>query len=62
MNTLKDKVEWHINNGSPEDLSRMIIELYEVNNEEALSHVIMLSLCDFGGITQKMEYQNIAAY
>ncbi|WP_031445653.1 Shedu anti-phage system protein SduA domain-containing protein [Arenibacter algicola] len=61
MTTLKDKVEWHIDNGSPEDLSRMIIELYEKNNQEALSHVIMLSLCDFGGITQKMEYQNIAA-
>jgi hypothetical protein len=61
MTTLKDKVEWHINNGSPEDLSRMIIELYDINNKEALSYVIMLSLCDFGGITQKMEYQNIAA-
>lgn len=61
MNMLKDKVEWHINNCSPTDLSRMIIELYGINNEEALSHVIMLSLCDFGGITHKVEYQNIAA-
>lgn len=61
MNTLKDKVEWHINNGSLEDLSKIIVELYDLNNDEALSHVIMLSLCDFGGITQKMDYQNIAA-
>lgn len=61
MATLKEKVEWHVNNGSLYDLSSMIVELYELNNEEALNHLIMLSLSDFGGITYKAEHQNIAA-
>lgn len=61
MNDLRKKVEWHINNGSLESLSEMLIELYALNNQKALALTIKLALSDFGGITYKMDYQNMAA-
>lgn len=56
---LEDKIEWYINNGSPHDLSEMLIELYDLGTNKALNQVIRLALSDFGGITSKPEYQEL---
>lgn len=44
--------------GSLEDVSRIVLKLYELNNQKGLDLVIRLGLSDFGGITYKMDFQN----
>lgn len=46
--------------GTLEDISMLIIDLYKQNDQEALDYCIDLAMSEFGGITMKMEFQNIA--
>lgn len=46
--------------GSLEDVSQLIVALYEQNDENALDLCIELAMSEFGGITMQMDFQNIA--
>lgn len=58
--TLEQLVELADSKGSLEDVSNLIVKLYQQNDSAALELVVKLAMSDFGGVTQKMEFQNIA--
>lgn len=57
--SLEKQVELAETEGSLEDISEVILKLYEKNDEEALNLCVKLAMSDLGGITYKAEYQNI---
>lgn len=61
MLALEERVELAGSKGSLEDLSTLILELYKQNNDYALLLCVKLAMCDYGGITFKAEFQNLAA-
>jgi hypothetical protein len=48
------------NQGSFEDVSLLIVELYKQNDQKSLDLCVELAMSEFGGITMKVEFQNIA--
>lgn len=58
--TLEERVELADTKGSLEEISQLILELYEEDSEEALDLILKLALYDFGGITMKSDFQNLA--
>jgi len=61
MLSLVEKVSLAEREGNLEDVSSLIVELYEQNDEAALDLCIKLALCEYGGHTYKSDFQNIAA-
>lgn len=59
--SLAEQVELAETKGSLEDISELIVNLYQQNDDEALDLCVKLAMSDFGGITFKMDFQNIAA-
>lgn len=59
--SLEKQVELAETKGSLEDVSELITKLYEKNDNEALDLCVRLAMSDFGGITFKMDFQNIVA-
>lgn len=57
--TLADLVELADQQGSLEDISGLILRLYERNDHEALSLMLRLAFFDYGGITHKSDFQNL---
>jgi hypothetical protein len=58
--TLAELVELADQQGSLEDISGLILRLYEQNDDEALSLMLRLAFFDYGGITHKSDFQNLA--
>lgn len=58
---LKEQVELAETEGGLEDISDLLLNLYKQNDDEALGLCVKLAMSDFGGITYKVEFQNIVA-
>lgn len=58
---LSKQVELAETQGSLEDVSELISELFVQNDDSALDLCIKLAMSEFGGITYKDEFQNVAA-
>jgi hypothetical protein len=61
MRSLEQQVELAETQGSLEDISKLVVRLYEKNDDDALNLCVKLAMSDFDGITMKMEFQNIVA-
>jgi hypothetical protein len=59
--SIDELVEEAQQTGSLEDLSELIVRLYNLNDDKALELTLKLAMSDFGGITYKMDFQNLAA-
>ncbi|MFN3300576.1 MAG: hypothetical protein ACK41Z_10295, partial [Sediminibacterium sp.] len=59
--SLEKQVEIVENRGTLDDLSELILKLYEKNDEGALDLCIKLAMSDFRGITYKSDFQYTAA-
>jgi hypothetical protein len=58
---LEKQVELAKTQGSLEEVSEIISKLYEQNDDNALDLCIQLAMSEFGGITYKDTFQNVAA-
>lgn len=58
---LNREVEWIIKDGTYHHMDEFILRMFALNNNEALTHVIDLAMSEFGGMTMKSEFQNLAA-
>lgn len=58
---LEKQVELAEIHGSLEEVSELISKLYEQNDEKSLDLCVKLAMSEFGGITYKDDFQNIAA-
>ncbi|MGN7707972.1 Shedu anti-phage system protein SduA domain-containing protein [Chryseobacterium sp. 22543] len=61
MLSLEEKVDLAEREGDLQDVSELIVELYEQNDDNALDLCIKLAMCEYGGHTYKSDFQNIAA-
>lgn len=59
--SLFKQVELAESKGSLDDISELIVKLYKQNDDEALDLCVKLAMSDFGGITLKMDFQNVVA-
>jgi hypothetical protein len=59
--SLKEQVKLAESEGSLEDISELIMKLFDQNDDAALDLCIALAMSEFGGITYKDDFQNIAA-
>lgn len=57
---LEKQVELAESEGGLNELSELIVKLYEKNDDEALNWCVKLAMSDFGGITYNADFQNIA--
>lgn len=59
--SLKEQAKLAETEGGLEDVSNLLLSLYKQNDDEALGLCVELAMSDFGGITYKVEFQNIVA-
>ncbi|MCE5320516.1 MAG: DUF4263 domain-containing protein [Bacteroidales bacterium] len=58
--TLEELVKLADTIGNLNDISNLIVQLYDLNNDRGLELILNLAMSDFGGITYKAEFQNIS--
>jgi hypothetical protein len=58
--TLEELVDLAESSGSLQDVSHLIVRLYERNDTASLNLILKLAMSDYGGITYKSDYQNMA--
>lgn len=60
MLSLEEKVNLAEREGSLDDVSELIVELYNQNDGEALNLCVKLAMSEYGGHTYKSDFQNMA--